>query len=61
MQELYLPSRWMRPSAFYRGISTEPRVQRASHLSFAIAFASLCPHQPLSATTVVPSSAATST
>jgi hypothetical protein len=55
MQKLFLPFRRMCLFAFYRGISTESRVPRAPHQSFAIALSSLRLHQPLSAAAVVPS------
>jgi hypothetical protein len=53
MQKLFLPFCRTRLFAFHRGISTEPRVLRASHQPFAIALSFLLLHQPLSATTVI--------
>jgi hypothetical protein len=61
MRKLFLPFRWMHLFAFYRGISTEPRVSRAPHQSFVIALSFLHPHQPPFAAAVIPSPVATVT
>jgi hypothetical protein len=61
MRKLFLPFHRMRLFAFYRGISTEPRVPRAPHQSFMIALSFLHPHQPPSAAAVIPSPVTTVT
>jgi hypothetical protein len=53
MRKLFLPFRQTCLFAFHRGISTEPRVLRASHQPFVIALSFLRPHQSLSATAVI--------
>jgi hypothetical protein len=53
MRKLFLPFHQTRLFAFHQGISTEPRVLRASYRPFAIAFSFLRDHQPLSATVVI--------
>jgi hypothetical protein len=53
MRKPFLPFHRTRLFAFHQGISTEPRIPRASHQPFAIALSFLCLHQPLSATTII--------